>query len=102
MNFKNLEKCFKKCVKIYFSQNFKCLVVFEVGYTILLPTAFKFDIKLHSKPFFLKKAYFCINFLTIKKLWIEDIFSEKGLNFCPFKVHILRKNHFMSLALDQK
>ena len=31
MNFKNLKKfdILKRCVKIYFNQNFKCLVVFE-------------------------------------------------------------------------
>ena len=62
MNFKNLWKMlyFKKCVKIYFSQNFKFLVFFEVSSASLLPTALKFDIKLHSKLFFFKQANCCI------------------------------------------
>ena len=54
MNFENLEKCdifLKKASKIDYSQNFKYLVFFEVDYTRLLPTAPKFDIKLHLKPF---------------------------------------------------
>ena len=33
------------------------LVFFEVSKTSLLQFAFKFDIKLHLKPFFFKKAF---------------------------------------------
>ena len=62
MNFKNLEKCdiVKIAQKIRFSQKFKSLVFVEGGKPGLLPTALKFDIKFHSKPFFILKAYFCI------------------------------------------
>ena len=67
---------------------------FEIGCTSLLPTAFKFDIKLHLKPFFLKKNNIFLHFLAKKNLWIEDNFSEKLLNFCPFNYTYLGKNHF--------
>ena len=53
MKLKNHQKCdiLKKCVKIHFNQNFKCLVCFEVGKPGLLPTALIFDTKFHSKQF---------------------------------------------------
>ena len=65
MNFKNLKKfdILKNALKIFFSQNFKCLVFFEIAWISLLPTELKFDIKLQS-IFFSKKHIFA--FLTKK------------------------------------
>ena len=60
MNFKNLEKCdiLKNTEKIYCSQNFKCLVFFEVDKTSLLPTALKFDKNFTQNHFSSKKIIF--------------------------------------------
>ena len=83
MTFKNHEKCdiLKNSKKIPFSKKFKCLMCFEVGKPGLLPTALKFDIKFHSKPFYIKKHIFA--FLTKKTCGLKDNFSERPLNFCP-------------------
>ena len=83
-------------------------VFFGVGKTNLLPTAIKFDKKLHSKPFFFNKSYFCI--FNKKNCILTDNFSERPLNFCPLNCTYLGKNHFnfirawseiMSLKCDQ-
>ena len=102
MKFENHEKCdiLKKCVKIPFSQNFKCLVFFEFCKPGLLPTALKFDTNFHSKLFLSKKH--SLAFL-IKKLWIETQLFSKTAKFLPIKQHIFRqKFSSVILALDQK
>ena len=76
MNFKNLEKCDnpKKCVKIYFSQIFKCLVfLFKLARPVYYKL--KFDIKLHSNHFSSKKhifAFFKKNNCYLKTTFLED------------------------------
>ena len=93
MNFKNLEKSdiLKIAKKILFSQNFKSLVFFEVGKPGLLPTALKYDIKFHSKPFYLKSIF--LHFYP-KNCGLKENFSERPLKFCPFNCTYLGKHSF--------
>ena len=74
--FQKSQKCdiLKKCVKINFSLNFKCLVFSLVDLTNLLPTELKSDINFNQNHFSSKKHIFCI-FNQKKNRGLKDNFS---------------------------